>query len=170
MTILSEAKRQDLVVRFKKTADGVYVEAKRSAIGGVAQVPLYFYGLLLALGWNEIVAGRFTKLHQVNFGITDFFIVLRNPMYFILLILLGVAAYVTYTLNLWGPMLRMANAASAQAIEIGKEKLREFLESSDTGRQAIGMKGRDDSDNISLNTLDSRGKRMAPVEDDDDDI
>ena len=57
MTILSEAKRQDLVVRFKKTADGVYVEAKRSAIGGVAQVPLYFYGLLLALGWNEIVAG-----------------------------------------------------------------------------------------------------------------
>lgn len=59
MTILSEAKRQDLVVRFKKTADGVYVEAKRSAIGGVAQVPHYFYGLLLALGWNEIVAGKF---------------------------------------------------------------------------------------------------------------
>lgn len=57
-TILSEAKRQDLVVRFKKTADGVYVEAKRSAIGGVAQVPLYFYGLLLALGWNEILAGK----------------------------------------------------------------------------------------------------------------
>ena len=69
-------------------------------------------------------------------------------MYFILLILLGVAAYVTYNLNLWGPMLRMANAASAQAIEIGKEKLREFLENSDTGRQAIGMKGGDDSDNV----------------------
>lgn len=60
MTILSEAKRQDLSTRFKKTADGVYVEAKRSAIGGVTQIPLYFYGLLLALGWNEIVAGKFT--------------------------------------------------------------------------------------------------------------
>lgn len=58
MTILGDVKRQDLATRFKKTADGVYVEAKRSAIGGVAQVPLYFYGLLLALGWNEIVAGR----------------------------------------------------------------------------------------------------------------
>lgn len=57
-TILSDAKRQDVVVRFKKTADGVYVEAKRSAIGGMTQVPLYFYGLLLALGWNEIVAGK----------------------------------------------------------------------------------------------------------------
>jgi protein SEY1 len=57
-TILTEAKRQDLTVRFKKAADGVYVEAKRSAIGGMTQVPLYFYGLLLALGWNEIVAGK----------------------------------------------------------------------------------------------------------------
>lgn len=58
MTILSDAKRQDVTVRFKKTADGVYVEAKRSAIGGMTQVPLYFYGLLLALGWNEIIAGK----------------------------------------------------------------------------------------------------------------
>ncbi len=55
--MLNESKRQDLVVRFKKAADGVYVEAKRSAVGGITQVPLYFYGLLLALGWNEIVAG-----------------------------------------------------------------------------------------------------------------
>ena len=58
MTILSDGKAQDLSTRFKKTADGVYVEAKRSAIGGMTQIPLYFYGLLLALGWNEIVAGE----------------------------------------------------------------------------------------------------------------
>jgi len=63
MTVLSEGKRQDLVVRFKKTADGVYVEAKRSAIGGVAQVPLYFYGILLALGWNELLTGKL-KHHE----------------------------------------------------------------------------------------------------------
>ncbi|KAL8664199.1 MAG: hypothetical protein Q9202_003277 [Teloschistes flavicans] len=122
MTILSDAKKQDITVRFKKTADGVYVEAKRSAIGGITQVPLYFYGLLLALGWNEIVA------------------VLRNPMYFILLILLGIGAYVTYTLNLWGPMYQMANAASVQALDEGKKRLREFLEEQpNTGRQAMAM-------------------------------
>lgn len=57
-TLLSETKRQDLTARFKKAADGVYVEAKRGAIGGITQVPLYFYGLLLALGWNEILTGR----------------------------------------------------------------------------------------------------------------
>ncbi len=58
MTILTDAKRQDITTRFKKTADGVYVEAKRSAIGGITQIPLYFYALLLVLGWNEILAGK----------------------------------------------------------------------------------------------------------------
>ena len=58
MAVMSEGKRQDLTVRFKKTADGVYVEAKRSAIGGMTQVPLWFYGVLVALGWNEFVAGK----------------------------------------------------------------------------------------------------------------
>lgn len=62
MTVLSESKRQDLVVRFKKTADGVYVEAKRSAIGGITQVPLYFYAVLLVLGWNEIVMGKSCRI------------------------------------------------------------------------------------------------------------
>ncbi|EKV06783.1 Protein sey1 [Penicillium digitatum] len=121
MTILSDTKRQELTVRFKKAADGVYVEAKRSAIGGITQVPLYFYGLLLALGWNEIWA------------------VLRNPVYFILLFAFAIGAYITYQLNLWGPMLKMTEAASQQALEEGKRRLREFLESSDTGRQAIAM-------------------------------
>ncbi|CAG8291176.1 unnamed protein product [Penicillium salamii] len=121
MTILSDSKRQELTVRFKKAADGVYVEAKRSAIGGITQVPLYFYGLLLALGWNEIWA------------------VLRNPAYFFLLFVLAIGAYITYTLNLWGPMLKMTEAASGQALVEGKRRLREFLESSDTGRQAIAM-------------------------------
>lgn len=100
--------------------------------------------------------------------LADHTVVLRNPVYFIFLILLGVGAYVTYTLNLWGPMLRMANAASAQAMEIAKEKLREFVDSPNSGRQAMAMGGREDSDGISLNSLDSRGKRKTVVEDDDD--
>lgn len=147
MLILSDAKRQDVTTRFKKTADGVYVEAKRSAIGGMTQVPLYFYGLLLALGWNEIVA------------------VLRNPVYFVFLILAGIGAYVTYTLNLWGPMYQMANAASAQALEEGKKRLREFLEESNAGRQAMAMSGQDD---IQLRKLNGHGK--AAVEEEEDEI
>ncbi|KAI0009321.1 root hair defective 3 GTP-binding protein [Xylariaceae sp. FL0662B] len=154
MTVLSENKSQDLVVRFKKTADGVYVEAKRSAIGGITQVPLYFYVLLLALGWNEILT------------------VLRNPILFLLLVIIAGATYLAYNLNLLGPMMQMTNAAWSQAIDIGKQRLREFLENNETAKQAIGLSGRD-SDAISLDTLDSRGKkqvRSRAVEDDDDDI
>ncbi|KAJ9622277.1 Dynamin-like GTPase that mediates homotypic ER fusion [Taxawa tesnikishii (nom. ined.)] len=151
MTVLTDSKRADLSQRFRKTADGVYVEAKRSAIGGVTQVPLYFYGLLLALGWNEIVA------------------VLRNPVYFLFLILLGVGAYVTWTLNLWGPMLRMGNAASAQAVEVAKERLREFLESSDTGRQAMAMSG-SKPDGYRMDTLNSNGRTTTNATADEDDL
>ncbi|OTA94044.1 hypothetical protein M434DRAFT_72107 [Hypoxylon sp. CO27-5] len=152
MTVLSESKRQDLVVRFKKTADGVYVEAKRSAIGGITQVPLYFYGLLLVLGWNEILA------------------VLRNPILFLMLVIIAGGLYVSYNLNLLGPMMQMSSAAWNQAIEIGKQRLRDFLENNETARQAIGVRGRD-SDSISMDTLDSRGKKQSrPMADDDDDF
>jgi len=112
----------------------------------MTQIPLYFYGLLFALGWNEIVA------------------VLRNPVYFIFLILLAVGAYVTYTLNLWGPILKMTNAATQQGLEEGKRRLREFLESSDTGRRAIDMTSQD---GIKMQRLNGSGKAKA---DDDDDV
>ncbi|KAJ4992805.1 Protein sey1 [Stagonosporopsis vannaccii] len=155
MIVLSDSKQADLLVRFKKTADGVYVEAKRSAIGGMTQVPLYFYGLLLALGWNEIVA------------------VLRNPVYFIFLILAAIGAYVTYTLNLWGPMARMANAASAQALDIGKERLREFLETSESGRRAMAQSGLDNNnstrarDDVRMDRLNANGKKTEDEDLDD---
>ncbi|GLA02696.1 dynamin-like GTPase that mediates homotypic ER fusion [Aspergillus niger] len=152
MTILSESKRQELTVRFKKAADGVYVEAKRSAIGGMTQVPLYFYGILLALGWNEIVA------------------VLRNPAYFFLLFVCLVAGYVTYQLNLWGPIMKMTEAASNQALVEGKKRLREFLESSDTGRQAIAMStagGAGRGEQVEMSRLNKQGKTTAEDEDGD---
>jgi len=66
----------------------------------------------------------------------------------------------------------MMNAASTQGVEIGKEKLREFLKDNEMGRQALGMQGRDhgDSDGISLNTLDSRGKRASREEEEEEEI
>ena len=69
-------------------------------------------------------------------------------------------------------MARMADAASRQAIDIGKERLREFLETSDTGRQAMAMSGRNQRgrDDIDLDTLNSDGKKKFKDEDDVDDI
>lgn len=58
----------------------------------------------------------------------------------------------------------MTNAASAQAMEEGKKRLREFLEQSDTGRQAMAMSGRDD---IPMRKLNGGG---GIVEEEEDDI
>lgn len=92
--------------------------------------------------------------------------VLRNPIYFLFLVMVLAGLYVTYTLNMWGPILRMTNAASAQALEIGKEKLREFLEQSETGRQAIGMSA---EHGIKLDTLGADGKRKTSAKNTEDD-
>ncbi|KID75990.1 Protein SEY1 [Metarhizium brunneum] len=153
MTVLSEGKRQDLVVRFKKTADGVYVEAKRSAIGGVAQIPWPFYALLLALGWNEI------------------FMVLRNPFLFIFLIMLAGGTYVAYTLNLLGPMMQMSNAAVNQGVEIAKQQLRDFIANSEAARSALNVPSApaySERESISMDTLDGQGRKASPSEEVDD--
>ncbi|KAK9370849.1 RHD3/Sey1 [Lipomyces kononenkoae] len=113
--MLSESQLLPIRSDLKRIADSLYVDAKRSTIQSVRQVPLYFYILLLALGWNEILA------------------TLRNPLYFALLAMLAGFIYVAYSLNLIGPMIAMGNAAFDRAVAIGKEKLREALDVNDTG-------------------------------------
>ena len=100
--ILSEAKQHDMTQRFKRMADGVFIEAKRSAIGGVAQVPYWIYLVMLGLGWNEIWA------------------VVSSPLTFMFSVFAALLAYVVYTLNLWGPIYRVTNAMFEQGVEVGK--------------------------------------------------
>ncbi|KAK4187578.1 RHD3/Sey1 [Podospora australis] len=153
-TVLSESKRQDLVVRFKKMADGVYVEAKRGAIGGMTQVPLYFYGILMALGWNEIVY------------------VLRNPLWILILLIFGGATYLAYTLNLLIPMMQMGNAAGNQAVEIFRAKLRDFLEANPAAQRALEVPARNGGvlAGIRLDELNGMGRRVQEDANDDDDF
>lgn len=86
-----------------------------------------------------------------------------------LLLVMGGGTYVAYTLNLLGPMMQMANAASNQAVEIGKDKLRGFLANNETVRQAIAMPAKQQGSNsIGLDRLDSRGRKVQQSSDDDD--
>jgi hypothetical protein len=73
LTVLSETKILDLTNRFRKDADAFYVEAKRSTVSSIAQIPVWMYGVLVVLGWNEAMA------------------ILFNPLYFTML-LMGLAA------------------------------------------------------------------------------
>ena len=72
--LLSETKQLDINSRFRRDADAYYVEAKRSTVASIAQIPYWMYGVLVVLGWNEAM------------------VVLFNPLYFaVLLGMLGAA-------------------------------------------------------------------------------
>lgn len=98
---------------------------------------------------------------------------LRNPAYFLLLFVCAVGAYVTYQLNLWGPIIKMTEAASQQALEEGKRRLRDFLEASDTGRQAMAMSGAgnvtEEHEMSNLNRKSAGGGRNNRADEDADD-
>jgi len=76
LIIFTETKILDLASRFRKDADAYYVEAKRSTVSGIAQIPYWIYGVLVVLGWNEAM------------------VVLFNPLYFTFTLLSMVTAYV----------------------------------------------------------------------------
>lgn len=68
----------------------------------------------------------------------------------------------------------MTEAATQQAIVEGKRRLREFLESSDTGRQAVAMSagGRNSTEEYEMSSLNGKyggGKGTGGDEGDDED-
>ncbi|THH22141.1 hypothetical protein EUX98_g8236 [Antrodiella citrinella] len=62
LIIFTDIKAIDLSNRFRKDADAYYVEAKRSTVSSVAQIPLWVYGMFVLLGWNEAMAVLFNPL------------------------------------------------------------------------------------------------------------
>lgn len=64
-------------------------------------------------------------------------------------------------------MIRMANAASSQGLEVFKERLREFLESSDTGRQAMAMSGAK-PESLGMDKLSKDGRKFDAEEADEE--
>jgi hypothetical protein len=66
----------------------------------------------------------------------------------------------------------MTEAASTQAVAEGKKRLREFLEQSDTGRQAIAMSTQGGSGRVGeeheMSRLNKQGKSATADQDEDD--
>jgi hypothetical protein len=76
LVIFTETKSLDLTARFRKDADAYYVEAKRSTVSSIAQIPYWMYGVLVVLGWNEAM------------------VVLFNPLYFTFTLMTMITSYV----------------------------------------------------------------------------
>lgn len=82
LVVFSDSKQEELASRFRREADAYYVEAKRSLVSSISQVPVWIYAVMAFLGWNEFVA------------------VLRSPLYFTTLALLGGLCYVIWMLGM----------------------------------------------------------------------
>jgi len=109
LVVFTEAKQADLSTRFRRDADAYYVEAKRSMVSSIAQIPTWIYGVMVVLGWNEAVA------------------VIRNPIYFLLL-LMGLAGfYIVVQLNLSGPLYNVAKSVGSEVHRQASNRLREHF-------------------------------------------
>ncbi|KAJ2576697.1 Dynamin-like GTPase that mediates homotypic ER fusion, partial [Coemansia sp. RSA 1836] len=97
LELISPARQRDLARRFARDADALFLEAKRSVVATHARVPPWVLVLLVLLGWNEAMA------------------VLFNPVYLVLVCMVGAAAFVVHSLGLWRPLLRAANGVSGVA-------------------------------------------------------
>jgi protein SEY1 len=107
-TLLSPTKQVDLTTHFKRATDALYVEAKRSVISSISQVPAWFYVILLVLGWNELMA------------------VLRNPISFRVIYRNGGGRVFSCAGGMVGPMAKVGNAVLEQSVEIARVHLASY--------------------------------------------
>lgn len=120
---------------------------------------------------RSLQVSRIIRNYASGAYLANYDAVLRNPAYFLLLFVCAIGAYVTYQLNLWGPIMKMTEAASHQALDEGKRRLRDFLESSDTGRQAIAMSASGErAEEHEMSDLRRKGGAKATEDDDIDDL
>ncbi|GAA94929.1 uncharacterized protein L969DRAFT_89889 [Mixia osmundae IAM 14324] len=120
LVVLSETKSDELANRFRREADAYYVEAKRSLVSSISQIPVWMYCVLVALGWNEFIA------------------VIRSPIYFTLLLLGATAAYITIQLNMVGPVMTIGRSVINETYRVGHEKLREHFNTPEIRRMYEG--------------------------------
>ncbi|KAK7692532.1 Dynamin-like GTPase that mediates homotypic ER fusion [Cerrena zonata] len=109
LIIFSETKAVDLTNRFRKDADAYYVEAKRSTVATMAQIPYWVYGVLVVLGWNEAM------------------LVLFNPLYFTMLLVGLVSAWFIIQLGLVGPLFQISRTVGNEVQRQLSNRLREHF-------------------------------------------
>ncbi|KAG9024686.1 Dynamin-like GTPase that mediates homotypic ER fusion [Tulasnella sp. JGI-2019a] len=107
--IFSETKQMDIQSRFRRDADAFYVEAKRSIVSSVAQIPMWMYAVLVVLGWNEAM------------------MVLFNPLYFTLLLIALGGSYAIFKLGLTGPLIQVTRTVTGEVQRQAGQRLREHF-------------------------------------------
>ncbi|KAG5641514.1 Dynamin-like GTPase that mediates homotypic ER fusion [Asterophora parasitica] len=109
LIVFTETKTLELTSKFRRDADAYYVEAKRSTVASIAQIPYWMYGVLVVLGWNEAMA------------------VLFNPLYFAFLLIALASAYAIVQLGLVGPLFQVSKTVGTELQRQATNRLREHF-------------------------------------------
>lgn len=107
--ILNELEKEKVLQQFKRQINLIVIDAKRSIIKTTTHIPLWIYVIIVVLGWNE------------------FMIVIKNPLYVTMLLILTVAFFFIHRFNLWNPVLNVVSAAIGETRQTVKSKLREYV-------------------------------------------
>lgn len=107
--ILNELERESVLKQFKRQINITVIDAKRSILRSNTHIPIWIYLVIIVLGWNE------------------FMIILRNPMYVTLSIILLVTFYFVHKFDLWDPVLRVTYTAIGETRSTVKSKLRDYV-------------------------------------------
>ncbi|KAF9460714.1 RHD3/Sey1 [Collybia nuda] len=128
LVVFSETKTMELTNKFRRDADAYYVEAKRSTVSSVAQIPYWMYGVLVVLGWNEAMT------------------VLFNPMYFAFLLIAMASAYAIIQLGLVGPLFQVSRTVGNELQRQAANRLREHFSEPVLAEAIRASSGNDDGD------------------------
>ncbi|KAG9093764.1 Dynamin-like GTPase that mediates homotypic ER fusion [Ceratobasidium sp. UAMH 11750] len=79
-------------------------------VSSVAQIPVWMYGVLVVLGWNEAM------------------VVLFNPLYFAFLVMCLASLWIVIQLNLAGPILAVFRSVSGEVQRQATSRLREHFQ------------------------------------------
>ncbi|PLW07471.1 hypothetical protein PCANC_26471 [Puccinia coronata f. sp. avenae] len=119
--ILSGIKQTEISNRLKKESDAYYLEAKRSLVSSISQIPYWMYAVIAILGWNEFLA------------------VLKSPVYFATLLILAMGVWITFKLNMQGPIMAIGTGLYHETSKVAQEKLKEYLSEGSSGGSRTGF-------------------------------
>lgn len=103
-TILNRRRVSDISVNFKRSADLIFMDCKRSVINTTTRIPPYFWVLLIVLGWNEFMA------------------ILRNPFVFMILMFGGTVVYGLYISGLIWPAKMVLERATNNLVDLATDR------------------------------------------------
>lgn len=108
--IFDSNQRQALREQLRRQAGAAYSEAKRAqeAAKITTKVPVWLFGVLLLLGWNEIM------------------MVLRNPVLLILTVLITPVIYMSYTMGNTTMIVPAVKAAARPYIRMARDLMDEY--------------------------------------------